>query len=598
MENPYWESRGLPWEYDGGPPRNRSWPRLFAETPNYRGLVAAVSGKDNYRWHFGPMFYRGRLWDDQVKVLIVGQEGAQDESLAHRSFVGGTGSRMQYFLNHLGICESYLFLNTFVYPIRGQYWGAFPVLAQHEDSPIRRHREEIFDYAASRNQLHLAIAVGNAAKESLASWVESHGGTADPDRLHRAESDAIAPTLKMVGVVHPGGASKGGVLSEIVDSFQAASRQIDRWARDEPSWLPTDPGAVRGHPSDYQYRSAPIPFRDLPYGEMWRIGRGSTSSNRSKSQESIQVFSSDGKYQSRGDPVTYSGPSSGSQVGYEDDPGDVAYEPPRSAYREFDPGPGTSFARLLQGGVSRLPWPDFAEFGLKSHPSFGVGPAYRGRLRQPSILVVADQQSHDDLFTCRALTGDGGQRLQAFLAAAGVISSYGILRVLPVDTLGASSTSVRAAVDGPGVKAIYAEAIERSDPKVLLIMGRNSDRLVEAIDPGVPEMVTIKSPSQRGYATDWRRALRTLSELTYRRDTSNPSYDYQGERLQIPRQDLPYGTLRWQATSGDRAARAKRRGVPTSDYYKVKMPGWAAALEPEPLSQRDQSAAETLEEAL
>jgi uracil-DNA glycosylase len=38
----------------------------------------------------------GRLDDSQVKVLVVGQEGAQDESLAHRFFVGGTGGRMQY----------------------------------------------------------------------------------------------------------------------------------------------------------------------------------------------------------------------------------------------------------------------------------------------------------------------------------------------------------------------------------------------------------------------------------------------------------------------------------------------------------------------
>lgn len=591
MENPYWEGRGHPWEYDPGPPRNRSWPRLFAETPNYRGLAVAVSGEDNYRWHFGPMFYRGRLRDDQVKVMIVGQEGAQDESLAHRSFVGGSGSRMQYFLNHLGITESYLFLNTFVYPIQGQYWGAFPALAQHESSPIRRHREEVFDYTASRNDVHLAIAVGNAAKESLASWVHSHGGEARPDRLHLADSDAIAPKLKMVGVLHPGGATKGGALSKIVASFQAASRQIDRWAQEDPTWLPPDPDGTREPPGDYRYRSAPIPFRDLPYGAMWRIGRGGTSSNRRDSQEAIQVFSSAGKYDNRDDPITYDGPGAGSPVGYHEDQGDVAYEPPRRSYRDFDPGPGSSFARLLQGGLANLSWPDFAGFGLESHPSYGVGPIYRGRLRRPSILVVGDQQSHDDMFTSRALTGEGGQRLQAFLAAAGVTSSYGILRVLPVDALGAKAASVRAAIDDPRVRAIYAEAIKRSDPKVLVVMGPNSERLVEAIDPDVSGAVLMKSPAQSGYSGDWRNALGKLSSLTYPRDISTPTFDYQGERLQIPRQDLPFGTLRWQASSGTRAVRARRQGNPTSDYYKFTMPGWAAALAPEPLSASEQSAA-------
>jgi hypothetical protein len=165
----YWTDRGFPWEHDPGPPRNRSWLRLFAETPNYRGLGTAFTGREVFRWHFGPMFYRGRLDDQQVKVLIVGQEGAQDESLAHRSFTGGTGARMQHLLTHIGITRSYLCLNTFVYPIFGQYFDDQRVLAQHSDSPIKIHRNRIFDYAAVRNAHELAIAVGTAAKESLAT---------------------------------------------------------------------------------------------------------------------------------------------------------------------------------------------------------------------------------------------------------------------------------------------------------------------------------------------------------------------------------------------------------------------------------------------
>ena len=35
------KDRGLPWEFDPGPPANRQWARLFAETPNYRGLGRA-----------------------------------------------------------------------------------------------------------------------------------------------------------------------------------------------------------------------------------------------------------------------------------------------------------------------------------------------------------------------------------------------------------------------------------------------------------------------------------------------------------------------------------------------------------------------------
>ena len=70
--NPYWKDRGKPWEYDAGPPKNLSWPRLFSETPNYRQLSKTCLGREKFRWHFGPMYYRGRLKPNSVKVVIIG----------------------------------------------------------------------------------------------------------------------------------------------------------------------------------------------------------------------------------------------------------------------------------------------------------------------------------------------------------------------------------------------------------------------------------------------------------------------------------------------------------------------------------------------
>jgi hypothetical protein len=84
------DPRGNPWEHDPGPPPGSGWAELFARTPNYRGLGAAVLHREAFRWHFGPMFYRGRL-DGAARVVVIGQEGAQDESLAHRSFTGAPG---------------------------------------------------------------------------------------------------------------------------------------------------------------------------------------------------------------------------------------------------------------------------------------------------------------------------------------------------------------------------------------------------------------------------------------------------------------------------------------------------------------------------
>ena len=120
MWESFWTNRGQPWEFDPGPPVGGHFNDLLAETPN-RAIGVAWSGKEEFRWHFGPMFFRGRTQSGAARVLIIGQEGAQDESLGHRSFVGGTGGRMQHVLTHLGITHSYLFMNTFVYPIFGQY---------------------------------------------------------------------------------------------------------------------------------------------------------------------------------------------------------------------------------------------------------------------------------------------------------------------------------------------------------------------------------------------------------------------------------------------------------------------------------------------
>jgi uracil-DNA glycosylase len=593
MWKQYWEDRGSPWEYDPGPSKNRSWSRLFAETPNYRGIGIAMSGSEEFRWHFGPMFYRGRLGDQQVKVLIVGQEGAQDESLSHRSFTGGTGGRMQHLLNHLGIDRSYLFLNTFVYPIFGQYDGLLPILAQHPASPIAKHRNELFDYAAQRNDLHLAIAVGRAAKESLASWVEHHGGTADPDNLHLADASVVSPGLRMVGVLHPGGATKGGAVAAIIASFNAAINHIKQWTAADPTWLPVDPGAVRST-TPYTYSSDPIPFRDFPYGVSWRLGRGSTSSNRRDGQTAIQIFSEHGSYNNEGTTLTYAGDHAGTDDGYSADNGDLPWEPPRRAHKEFDRGPGEDFAALLQGGKPGFEWPDFSALGLKCAPSFGFGPIYRGRLDRPSILVLADQQSEDDLFTMRALTGDDGQHLQSFLRAAGVTNRYAILRVLPVDTLADNQTVVAAAVDNPAVRALYAEAVRLSNPQVLLFMGPMSQHLASHVAPAGTPVVTMKSRLQTGADDSWQAALTALSGMAYRRDITSPTFAYAGQREQIPRQDLPFGTLRWEATSGDRGAQAKHGGAPSFDYCKITMPAWAAASHATPLSAAEAAAVQVL----
>jgi uracil-DNA glycosylase len=592
MADEFTDGRGSPWEFDAGPPKNRRWARLFAATPNYRSLGVAMSGQEEFRWQFGPMFYRGRLQDNAVRVLVLGQEGAQDESLSHRSFTGGTGARMQHVLNHLGVTHSYLFLNTFVYPIFSQYNGLLPKLAQDPRSPIARHRGELLDYVLERNDVRLVIAVGRAAKESTATWIQSHGGSADPDRLHAADSHRLGAQLKTIGVLHPGGASKGGTVATIVADFKRGMRQVEQWERDAPGWLPADPGATRSAAEAYSYSSAPIPFRDLAYGTNWRLGRGATSSNRQDNQTSIQLFAKGGKY---GDTsAKYQTPPGsatpdGSFVAV---PGDLPFEPARTTYLDFDGGPTRSMARLLQGGSAGRPWPDFPALGLSANPSLGHGPGYRGRLERPSVLVLGDQESHDDLFTGRAMTGNVGQHLQALLRSAGVTKRYAIVRTLPVDSLGDPIAAVTKAVDHPATRSILNEVMRQAQPQVVLTLGRHAERVAaDEAPPGTP-VVHLAAFDPTSPATGWQAGLDALNGLAFARDVSPSAY--QGGREPIPRGDLPFGTLRWQATTGDRAQRGKVASTPTPSYYKLRMPTWAANSPPTPLTSGEAAAVAAL----
>jgi len=600
MADEFLTGRGSPWEHDPGPLSGSDWARLFAETPNYRGLGEAVLGREKFRWHFGPIFYRGRLADGVVRVLVIGQEGAQDESLGHRSFVGGTGARMQYFLHHIGITRSYLFLNTFVYPINGQYDGAkLRWLAQSPESPIVQHRQAILDHVLARNDLRLVVAVGVAAKETVVTWVKAHGGTCPggAEDVSGCDSTVLGPKVRIIGVRHPGGAGKGGSTAAIIADFKKAISQVDGWASADTSWLPPDPGGQRLPAASYKYRSAPIPFRDLPYGIPWRVGQGGTSSNRKDAQRSIQMFSAAGEY---GASVKYSSDATGSPDGYTQEAGDVPYEPPKHSYLDFDSGPGPQFERLFMGGEPGLEWPDFSALGAKAHPSFGHGPIYRGRPGEATVLVLADQDSHDDLFSGRALTGEGGQHLQELLRAMGITRSYLILRVLPVDTLDLPTATIDSIVDHVKARALHTAIVERvvaaSSTALVLVIGPHAARLAGHVLPPGVHRAMLKVRGQSGALANWQRVLGTIKTIPYRKDVASPSFQYGGARGQIPRIDLPYGTLRWQGTSGDRAVRARAGTKPSADYFKIVMPQWAFDLSPEPLSGAEQEAVENAPE--
>ena len=592
------DERGNPWEHDPGPATASGWAALFAQTPNYRGLGRAVVGREAFRWHHGPMFFRGRL-DGSAKVVVVGQEGAQDESLSHRSFTGGTGARMQYLLRHLGLDRSYLFLNSFVYPIFGQYTDDLRPLAQDRRSPIVVHRHRVLDKAIVDGDVRLLIAVGRAAKESIATWIQAHGGSADPERLDEAGMGSLPSRVRAVGVVHPGAAA-GGSTTAIRADFQRACDIVRSLVTADAGWLPADPGVDRNLAEPFQYRSAAIPYRDFPFGTCPRLGRGGTSSNRTDAQRAIQLFSAAGRYNGAGDRLLYESTAEGSPDGYRDDTGDLPYEPPRASPTAFDPGPPADLARLVLGAEPGFPWPEFAALGVTSHPSFGVGPIYRGRFRDLSLVVLADHASNDDLFTGRALSGEAGQRLERFLRAAGLTRRYLVLRTLPVDTLDLRPSRRMSLVDHPQVQALHRELLGRlvaDSPQAttLLAVGPGAQRLAPRVAPPGMEVLELAAAGP-GATASWQAALDQLATRTYPKDLTNPSFQLGPGRGQLPRADLPYGTLRWIGSSGDRAVRPTDLNLdrPSPNYLKLFAPTWVAQLTPAPLTPAEQASADQL----
>ncbi|HEX8131962.1 MAG TPA: hypothetical protein VF880_00815, partial [Actinomycetes bacterium] len=110
------------------------------------------------------------------------------------------------------------------------------------------------------------------------------------------------------------------------------------------------------------------------------------------------------------------------------------------------------------------------------------------------------------------------------------------------------------------------------------------------------EVVELAAHGAGGAAASWQAALDRLATRDYPKDVANPSFQLPAGRGQLPRADLPYGTLRWVGTSGDRAVRPTDLdlGRPSPDYLKLFAPSWVVALPPAPLTPTEQAAADQL----
>ena len=206
----------------------------------------------DFRVEWGPIFHRGRL-DGSARIVLVGQDPGQHESIAHRILVGEAGQRVQGFLAKLGIERSYVMVNAYLYSVYGQSAGE-----QHAgDDAIADYRHKWLDALIDGSQVEAVISFGHLGREAFERWRKTPSGKQSSVHFEHLTH----PTM-------PDAASKGdpakraAAMKKMLEEWNAALKRLDHELgdRDEDVEL-----KLYGHdlaPGD----RTPIPSGDLPAG--------------------------------------------------------------------------------------------------------------------------------------------------------------------------------------------------------------------------------------------------------------------------------------------------------------------------------------------
>jgi hypothetical protein len=117
-----------------------------------------------FRVEWGPIFHRGRL-DGSARVLVIGQDPAQHETVVRRVLVGEAGHRVQGLLAKLGMTRSYILVNAFLYSAYGS------VRAKTRRNPdLIAYRNRWLDALLVGSEVEAVLAFGQAADEAWQSW--------------------------------------------------------------------------------------------------------------------------------------------------------------------------------------------------------------------------------------------------------------------------------------------------------------------------------------------------------------------------------------------------------------------------------------------
>ncbi|MGZ4624869.1 MAG: uracil-DNA glycosylase family protein [Kineosporiaceae bacterium] len=232
------------------------------DRPPFAALAAGYPGVDVYpaadfRVEWGPIFHRGRL-DGSARLLVLGQDPAQHETVARRILVGEAGQRTQGLLAKVGMTASYVMVNTFLYSVYGQGGGT-----RHAADPaIAAYRDGWLDALLTDTAVTAVVTLGSLARDAYGQWAQG-----------RPE---VAARLYLAPVRHPtwpesssrsGGTTLAGATKALLANWNAALPGLREHV------VPDVPVDLRLYGDTWQPGDlVEIPEADLPAGcpAWWR----------------------------------------------------------------------------------------------------------------------------------------------------------------------------------------------------------------------------------------------------------------------------------------------------------------------------------------
>ena len=133
---------------------------------------ADVYPPDQFRVEWGPIFHRGRL-DGSARVLVIGQDPAQHETIVRRILVGEAGPPDPGLPRQARRTRSYVLVNTFLYSVYGSVKAS-----TRKDPRLIAYRNRWIDALLVGKEVEAVVSLGTAAAEAWQLWKATSAGQA------------------------------------------------------------------------------------------------------------------------------------------------------------------------------------------------------------------------------------------------------------------------------------------------------------------------------------------------------------------------------------------------------------------------------------